>query len=518
MSKHQKWQRWSGKALAAAVVVAAAFTMLVSAPTPVRAQLFPFLFQQRPQPYYYPQYEPQRPAQRPHVRPPAQPKENVDYTKAPAAHKPNDDAATKVVVFGDSMADWLAYGLEQSFGDTPDVGIIRRNRAFSGLIKYDARGTKQWTDVAREDLADSKPSIIVMMIGLSDRRSIQDDDKSEKSRGHAVEFRSDEWADLYGAKIDAMIAVLRSKGVPVIWVGMPSVRGTRSTSEFSYLNEIYRQHAEKAGITYVDIWDGFVDDNGRFTYSGPDVDGQIRRLRTGDGVHFTEAGARKLAHYVERDIRRLLKSPVTEPVALAPVPGADKPETGTKPGQHTRPAAGAVISLTGTPKGDTALLGGSAASPQTGNSLAARVLVKGDPVPPMRGRADDFSWAAGATVASTVPAENAAPATPVQDNHAADTVTASTGEDPGARPPKPYAVEHRSNKTAKPAPSDERKPAQPSAADAARRELTERRPTNRPAENETGRARGNVPRPPADVGGGGGRRSTNFFDPFGLFR
>lgn len=505
MSKHKAWQWWSGKALAATAALAAAFTMLVPAPTPVKAQLFPFLFQQRPQPYYYPQYEPQRPAQRPHVRPPTQPKENVDYTKAPAPHKPNDDAATKVVVFGDSMADWLAYGLEEAFSDTPDVGIIRRNRAFSGLIKYDARGTKQWTDVARDELANSKPSIIVMMLGLSDRRSIQDDDKTEKSHGHAVEFRSDEWADLYGAKIDAMIAVLRSKGVPVVWVGMPSVRGTRSTSEFSYLNEIYRQHAEKAGITYVDIWDGFVDDNGRFTYSGPDVDGQIRRLRTGDGVHFTQAGARKLAHYVERDIRRLLKSPVTEPVALAPVPGTDKPENGAKPGQNARPAVGAVISLTGTPKGDTVLLGGSTASPQSGSSLAARVLVKGDPVPAMQGRADDFSWRAGSTVASTTPMENDAPATPPQDDHAADTLTASTGGEPLAHAPKPHGLEDKSKKTAKPAASDERKGVQPSAADAARRELAERR-----------RPQDNAPRPPADVGGG--RRTFNIFDPFGLFR
>jgi uncharacterized protein len=30
---------------------------------------------------------------------------------------------------------------------------------------------------------------------------------------------------------------------------------------------------------------------------GPDFEGQIRRLRSGDGVHFTTAGALKLAHY-----------------------------------------------------------------------------------------------------------------------------------------------------------------------------------------------------------------------------
>jgi hypothetical protein len=83
----------------------------------------------------------------------------------------------------------------------------------------------------------------------------------------------------------------------------------------SYLDELYRERAEKAGIIYADIWDGFVDEQGRYAVQGPDFEGQIRRLRTGDGVHFTKAGAVKLASYVDRDLRRILSSHVT-PVAL----------------------------------------------------------------------------------------------------------------------------------------------------------------------------------------------------------
>ena len=32
----------------------------------------------------------------------------------------------------------------------------------------------------------------------------------------------------------------------------------------------------KAGITYVDVWDGFVDEAGRFVLKGPDFEGQPR--------------------------------------------------------------------------------------------------------------------------------------------------------------------------------------------------------------------------------------------------
>ena len=48
----------------------------------------------------------------------------------------------------------------------------------------------------------------------------------------------------------------------MIWVGMPAVRGTKSTSGMSYLDELDRVLAEKAGIVFVDIRDGFVDEQG----------------------------------------------------------------------------------------------------------------------------------------------------------------------------------------------------------------------------------------------------------------
>ena len=43
---------------------------------------------------------------------------------------------------------------------------------------------------------------------------------------------------------------------------------------------------------------------GNYITSGPDVEGQVRQLRTGDGINFTRAGRMKLAFYVELEIRR----------------------------------------------------------------------------------------------------------------------------------------------------------------------------------------------------------------------
>src|SRR6202023_1459363 len=130
------------------------------------------------------------------------------------------------------------------------------------------------------------------------------------------EFRTDAWSEAYIRRIDDTIAALKTSGVPVFWVGLPPLRGQKSAADIPFLNDLYRSRADKAGIIYIDVWDGFVDEDGRYAQSGPDVEGQTRRLRAGDGVYFTQAAARKLAHYVEREVQRWMSARAA-PVAIA---------------------------------------------------------------------------------------------------------------------------------------------------------------------------------------------------------
>src|SRR5262249_38096152 len=253
--------------------------------------------------------------------------------------------------------------------------------------------------VAREIIAAEKPNLVVMMIGNNDRQTIREKApppaptnaqqiqpppvpptppdlerqpveqqhrhmKAAQARDYGQrEFQSEKWELAYIKRIDATIAALKSAGVPVIWVGLPSQRGTNATDELSYLNELYRSEAEKAGIVYVDIWDGFVDEEGNFSPQGPDYLGQTRRLRTSDGVYFTKFGARKLAHYVEPEMPRTLGSkrvPVARPVPAEPEQRGRKGH----PGGSVRPMVGPVVPLTGANIGlEQVLLGGPAESP-----------------------------------------------------------------------------------------------------------------------------------------------------------
>jgi hypothetical protein len=328
------------------------------------------------------QYQPQQQPSESSRAPPPKKAEAKDEQIGPT---------TSIVVMGDDMADWLGYGLEDVFSDTPEIRIIRKNKLNSGLLHYDAKGDLGWWHVARDTLAQEKADYVVMMLGVGDRQAIREKDlakenqqakdqaakdpqakdrqakdEAEKKDGQKpaktsdtddngtssaqrakktvspAEFRSEDWEKIYLRRIDDTIAALKSKGVPVIWVGLPPLRGARSSSDAAYLNELYRARAERNGIKYVDVWDGFVDEAGKYSNYGPDYEGQVRRLRLSDGIFFTKAGAIKLARYVEQELSRYMNNRV--PVAL-PSESFEATPSDSKPTE--RPVMGPVIPLTG---------------------------------------------------------------------------------------------------------------------------------------------------------------------------
>ncbi len=398
-------------------------------------------------------------------------------SKAPPPRKPETLPTSEILVIGDSLADWLGYGLEEVFADTPEIGILRKIRPYSGLVRYEAHNdTLEWPQALKDTLAGEKPKVIVVMLGLNDRQLLQErinpvpqkpasgqneadsapssaepgqqpsgpahsavapaatapvaNDASRQVQTVSYDFHTDKWAESYGKRIDEMIAALKTIGVPVLWIGLPAMRGARTTSDNSYLNELYRKRAEKAGISYVNIWDGFVDDQGQYTVQGPDFEGQIRRLRSSDGVHFTKYGAEKLAHYVEHDVRRALKR--GNPMA---VPGSEEPNA---EGVGARTIIGPVVPLNDNAVESGELLGAhNGPAPASSDSIVTRVLSRGDAISAPAGRADNFSWPradAAAPIPTTVEVVPVAPASSVSSVPVASIAKAAGGKNAAKMP------------------------------------------------------------------------------------
>src|SRR5690606_4901484 len=99
----------------------------------------------------------------------------------------------------------------------------------------------------------------------------------------------------YTARAGRFAAIVKQARLPLLWVGTPSFKPSGMNADMLAFNDIYRAAAEAVGGEFIDIWEGFVDDNGAFTTLGPDMNGQRVRLRGSDGINLTAAGKRKVA-------------------------------------------------------------------------------------------------------------------------------------------------------------------------------------------------------------------------------
>ncbi|MGA7385343.1 MAG: SGNH family hydrolase [Methylocella sp.] len=393
---------------AAAALAAAGFLLCLAGSQPALAQIDPFgwfeqLFRPNPPPgrAVKPRPEFHRAAPQPYLARPRSSRPAVKagekaIAKAPA--KPAVPPAYFVAVLGDSLGQMLAQGLSEAFENRPEVAILRKAKENSGLVRDDFF---DWTQATRDLLASGeKIDFAVMLIGSNDRQPLRDANGS-------YEPRSPEWQAAYTQRIETIAAMFRDKKIPLVWVGLPILRSERLSGDALAFNEFYRAYAEKAGATYIDIWEAFADEAGQYSAFGPDINGQTVRLRAGDGVHFTKAGARKLAHFVEPEIRRNLDevlpntAPAPNPANVANPEGTEMPANvsalpGTEAPPAPKPVAGPILPLTGPVLAPGGELATRTATTGTANN-AARTLIEqtlqqGRPLAPKPGRADDFSW------------------------------------------------------------------------------------------------------------------------------
>lgn len=209
---------------------------------------------------------------------------------------PKLDNAKKVLVIGDFVAGALGDGLKTAFEDAPGVQVETRTNGSSGLVRDDFY---DWPTQLPPLITEVQPSVVVIQIGANDRQQLV-------TAGGRFDFRTDEWFSAYGERVSRLATVAMETRVPVIWVGLPAFRPQNMTADALRLNTIYRSSIEKVSGEFVDIWEGFVDQEGRFIVTGSDINGQPVRLRGNDGINFTGPGKRKLAFYVEKSVRRYL--------------------------------------------------------------------------------------------------------------------------------------------------------------------------------------------------------------------
>jgi len=206
----------------------------------------------------------------------------------------------QVQVVGDWLADGLLGGLVQAFSAGPGVTIARKRYDLPGLMRSNSP-----SELAElEQAFSTDPShIAIVMVGAQDRYSLN----RRRAAGN-----NDEWRGEYAARVDQVMRALKKSNRAVYWVGLPNMRRWQDNERAQRMNDVIRERAYLNGVRYIDAYASFIDESGGYSDWGPDITGKSRRLRDSDGVHFTDAGYLKLAHFVERELKRDIAQARTE--------------------------------------------------------------------------------------------------------------------------------------------------------------------------------------------------------------
>jgi hypothetical protein len=297
--------------------------------------------------------------------------------------------ARTILVVGDFIADGMAQGLKDAFADVAGIEVVSRANGSSGFVRDDFY---DWPASIGPILEETKPVLVVVMIGSNDRQVMRVD-------GSTAKVRTDAWNREYVARITRFIEPIRASGARLIWVGGPPFRFKSMSADILAFNEFFRTATEAADGTFVDIWDGFVDADGAFILRGSDINGQDVRLRASDGINFTKEGKRKLAFYAERQIRQMLGD------AASPLLTTLAPESFSTMRLPPLQPEAELVRFNPIRVDDPELDGGAALlgditapvpdapnNPLQARSMRNRLVHDGVPPPAQTGRANDFSW------------------------------------------------------------------------------------------------------------------------------
>lgn len=300
-------------------------------------------------------------------------------TAAPVPATKLDNAKT-IIVAGDFLAKSLGDALNLRFQTNAGIRIETKANGSSGIVRDDFYN---WQQRLPEFMEQLKPTISVIMIGANDRQLIQ--------RGTAeIKFGTDEWFTEYEKRVTALAQAAKSNGSKLLWVGLPSFQSSNFTADVLVLNRLYHKIVEQVGGEFIDIWDGFTDEGGKFITTGFDVNGQQARLREADGIALTAAGREKLAFYVERVIRRYIDETMPSDIKLD---GSNLPALSTLPdlGVNASEIRTQPINVTDPElDGGKVLLGEKPVALQIAESPRQKLVQRGEMDEAPLGRIDDY--------------------------------------------------------------------------------------------------------------------------------
>lgn len=287
--------------------------------------------------------------------------------------------ATRLAVFGDSLAVDLAKAMQRFYAEDPNLVIIGQGVGSSGFVRDDFF---DWNAALDQAITADTFDIAVVIMGINDRQNLRVDGVSAKPL-------TNEWKVAYSARLTAFLQRLRAGNKPTIWVELPPMKASSYSAAMTEISALQRLVAFAGGAEFVDAYQRFADENGGYVSAGPDLNGQTVQMRKSDGIHFSSAGSDKLAFFINQSLKRFYRGGAISIAVSDPLEGTEAQAMARLPLQglgqiRLLEVAGAVVALrANTARSGQLLLTDPAAVVSTGFSLDQLVRAPA-------GRADAF--------------------------------------------------------------------------------------------------------------------------------
>ena len=201
--------------------------------------------------------------------------------RAPTAADP-----LEVWIIGDSLMELLGPSI---VNESEASGVVEAEFDFRFVSGLTRRDYFDWPAYATEQLPVRRPEVVIAMFGGNDGQNANVD-------GVIVERWTPEWIEFYRSRVAEAMDTFVSEGSQVYWIALPVMANDLFSEHVELMNDVYREEAAKRPpVSVFESWDLFTDESGNYSAYLPNSDGNLELMRYGDGVHFTWAGARRLA-------------------------------------------------------------------------------------------------------------------------------------------------------------------------------------------------------------------------------
>lgn len=211
-----------------------------------------------------------------------------EIDQLPKGRALSHDDPLRLWIGGDSLSGAIGPVIGQYSEDSGVVDALVDFKVSSGL----ATQVRDWPEYAADLISEEDPEAIVFMVGANDA---------------IVVDSSGEWEDDYRRRVQEMMDLLVGGDAhrTVFWIGSPPMRLAEREEGILELNRVYEEEALlRPDVIYVDAYTMLEGPDGGYS-SSIYIEGQgTLYVRSGDGVHFTTAGAEWVGYNVWRLIDR----------------------------------------------------------------------------------------------------------------------------------------------------------------------------------------------------------------------